>query len=215
MPRPIRSTRLVEHDAALHSLLDSLLAEVPAADAAAVPIEAPTSPRAPALNADAARPLPTTGEPGPASRDLTPDWARPDFRALFFRVGEFRFAMPLVQMCSVSALPAQLARVPAQPAWHLGVARHRGRPVVVADIGLLLGLQTRCEAPRYLLVIGDGHAALACDRVEDAAAIGADAVRWRDPAAGRAWLAGLLVREMCALLNPAAVDEEMRHGKCN
>lgn len=209
-------TRLAGHEHALHKLLDALLAEVPSVDDTDDTIADDAAPAAaaklPPLNATAGRPIPeqAVGKRTPA--DLAPAWARPRFRALLFRVGEFRFAMPLVLMHSVSVLPHRLARVPGQPDWHRGIARHRGRAVVVADIGELLGLHTRCRAAQYLLAIGDGGAALVCDRIEDASTVDVDAVRWRDPAAGRAWLAGLLVGEMCALLNPDAVSGKIRHG---
>ncbi len=228
-----RPTRLVEHDAALGNLLESLLAEVPehgretpSAPPAADPdtkLE-PSEPLEPAPHEVADSPPPKTSLNPASDAPLTndesgetqhhgemPAWAREPFRVLLFRIGELRFAIPLILMCSVTRIPDRLTQVPAQPAWHRGVARYREESVVVADLGLLLGLRTACPDPAYLLVIGDGREAIACDAVEEAVVVTADQVRWRR-AAGQPWLSGLLVDHMCGLLDAEVIGRRIRHG---
>jgi chemotaxis signal transduction protein len=141
-----------------------------------------------------------------------PDWAEGGFRALFFRIGEFRFGMPLVLMRSIFTPSGRLTRVPGQAAWHCGLARHRGETVVVADFGLLLGVTASCAEPRYLLLIGDGQGALACDQLEDALALDPTEVRWTRPGSGPAWLAGFLPQQMCGLLDAEVIGNKIRHG---
>ena len=157
-----RPTRLARHDAALGSLLASLLAEVPEftpADAGVVPLNPPDI-------------QPLTGQdPGePALETAVPVWAQAaaGFRVLQFRIGEFRFAMPMVLLHSVALLPDRVTALPAQPRWQRGVVRYRGSTVVLADLGVLIGVAARCESARYMLVFGDGGQALACDGIEDA-----------------------------------------------
>lgn len=200
-----RPTSLAEHGAALPGLLESLLAEVPAVDAVDTAVAAP-SPST--LKADDDRPL----IDDKAAVDRVPAWAATDFRALLFSIGPLRFAVPLVLMRSIAHLPGQRTQVPGQPVWHLGVVRYRGRSVVVADLGALIGIAAHCNTPRYLLVIGEGGEALVCDRVEDMALVTPDSVRWRRPDGTRAWLAGMLSEQMCALLDPDVLAGAMRHG---
>lgn len=215
-----KPTRLAEHDAALDSMLAPLLAEVPSDPDARC--EEPAQVKEVTADAEAEvkaeNPYPLKGEtvrplcdPGDAS-DASPAWANTDFRALLFHVGGFRFAIPLVLMRGIAMLPERRTRIPGQPGWHLGVVPYREQSVVVADLGELIGVAARCEAPRYLLVIGDGCQALTCDRIEDAALVRHDAVRWRRSVRPGAWLAGLLVENMCVLLNVDALSEVIRHG---
>jgi chemotaxis signal transduction protein len=109
-------------------------------------------------------------------------------------------------------LPPRLARLPGQPAWQLGIARVRGRNVTVADLGGLVGIDARCRAARYLLVVGDGSAAVTCDRVDTIETVEPDAVRWPQRAAPGQWLAGLLLCRLCALVDPAALENAIRHA---
>ena len=232
--KPAKPSRLAEHDSALGNLLESLLADVPEfkhevstpvpppavpaekqvtlevldkpseTTTTAVPVKTPLNPREEA-------PL-TNDEPGGFEEHTeVPEWAREPFRVLLFRVGELRFAMPLILMRSVTPMPDRLTHVPGQPAWHLGVARYRDESVVVADVGSLLGVKAACVKPSHLLVIGDGREAISCDGVEEAIAITADDVRWRH-LSGQPWLRGLLVDQMCGLLDAEVIGRKIRHG---
>ena len=203
-------TRLVEHDSALGLLLEDLLL-----DATEPTVKAVVDPAA--LNSASVEPL-TRQEGGDDADEavgtLRPSWAMQPFRVLLFRVGQQRFAMPLVLMSSVALMPRRLHVLPSGPDWELGVARMHDVSVVIADLGGLLDIHAPCEAPRYLLLVGEGRAAISCDQLEDAVLVDADRVRW--PKGGRVqpWLAGLLTRQMCVLIDPLVVEESIRHGKC-
>lgn len=200
--RPTRrpTTGLVEHDVALDTLLSSLLAEVPEYDPAAAP--------APVLNPASPAPI-TQAEPDTAP---WPEWARPPLRVLLFSVGGMQFAVPLLMLRAVSQLTQPPHEVPGRPAWHRGVVRYRGESLVVADLGRLLGIRASSDDPDYLLVIGDGDVAIACDALGEAFTAQPEALRWRRGAGDRVWLAGLLTGPMCALLDVAEIDRRIRHG---
>jgi purine-binding chemotaxis protein CheW len=115
-------------------------------------------------------------------------------------------------MRSIAQVPDRLVKLPGRPAWQRGLVRYRGDSVLVADLGLLLGIKAGCEAPRYLLIIGDGRCAFECDSIEDAVPVVSRDVHWGRRTEGRAWLAGLLADRMCALLDADAIAGKIRHG---
>lgn len=202
----IQPTRLAEHDAALGSLLESLLAEVPEY------LPAATEPES--LNPAGIQPLTGQDTGEPEIRAVVPDWAKvaAGFRVLQFRIGEYRFAMPMVLMRSVALLPDRVTALPVQPRWQRGVVRYRGGNLALADLGVLIGVAARCESARYMLVFGDGGQAVMCDDIEDAVLVNTSEVRWRRERQHRAWLLGLLVGQMCVLLDPDVVANGIRHG---
>jgi purine-binding chemotaxis protein CheW len=55
-------------------------------------------------------------------------------RALVFRVGPLRLALPLLALKEVLVPPPRLSRVPRAPAAVLGIMNLRGRVVVVVDL---------------------------------------------------------------------------------
>ena len=112
----------------------------------------------------------------------------------------------------LALLPEGRVRLPGQPSWHLGVVRLRSGLVTMADLGLLVGIEARCTAARYLLVIGDGKVALVCDRIEDATLIASGQAHWRRGGTPAAWLAGMLSETLCALLDADALVASIRHG---
>ncbi|WP_078118950.1 chemotaxis protein CheW [Thiosocius teredinicola] len=217
------ATPTVEQDAALSNLLESLLAEVPPANAdvpappAAQPRVAPpvveTPPvdaPAPTLNEPTEQPLTKETQAEPPADSEIPAWVGGGFRTLLFRIGEFRFGVPLVLMHSVCPYPDDVTRVPGQPHWHRGVFRYRDASTVVADLGGVIGVAAAADDPKYLLVLGEGRKAIAIDAIVDTLVLHADQVRWHK-AAGREWLLGLLPDQMCGLLDANALSSGIRH----
>jgi chemotaxis signal transduction protein len=208
--RPCRGG-LAQADHALSGLLDALLAEATGPSArgeAPAPLNRP--PRLPLEQDGSGADAPRPAEREPAGG--APAWARQPFQVVVFAVGDARFAMPLLRMASVARPPARLGRLPGQPAWVLGVARIRGRNVTVVDLGGLVGITAHCRQARYLLVVGNGTAAVACDRIDDVETVRPDAVRWPARPAPGQWLAGMLLYRLCALVDPVALENGIRHA---
>lgn len=212
--------RLVGHDKALTGLLDALLSEVPASTdppaetsrTANAQTEGARAKSGPLLNDTEVRPLRGVSRVPSVAERVVPGWSRAGFRVLLFRIGDHRFAMPLLLMRSICLVPDKLVKVPGKPDWQRGLVRYRGDLVQVADLGSLLGIKASCVAPRYLLIIGDGLCAFECDRIEDAIPVVSQDVRWSSRGEGRAWLAGLLADQMCTLLDADAIVQRIRHG---
>jgi purine-binding chemotaxis protein CheW len=81
---------------------------------------------------------------------------------LVFRVSESVCGIPLAAISEVS-LPGPLSRIPKAAPPLLGIVNLRGRIVVVADLGLLLGREpaSRGQATERLLVLQGGRRDLA------------------------------------------------------
>lgn len=214
MTKPIqRPTQLATHDAALPLLLEDLLADVPS-------LPPSTSEVTPSCVTDSARPTsvdpqhpapvqaPVVDETSPA----TPVWTALRMRVLAFRVGEYRFALPLLSLHSVARIDQMPTALPGRPSWHLGVLHYRGQTVVVADLALLLGLSAQVGDRPLLLVLGEGRVAIRCDAVENAVDLDRDDVKWRRSPAAADGLAGIIVETLCVLLDAQVLEQRIRHG---
>jgi chemotaxis signal transduction protein len=134
------------------------------------------------------------------------------FQVLSFRIGDRRFAVPLLALHSVVRLEQRPRLLPGQGAWQIGCLRYRDQTVVVIDLARLLGLAGADGPPRYLLVLDGGRLALACDALGEVDRVEPAAVRWRRPGAAVQWLAGVVVGSLCLLLDAAAIEREFGHG---
>jgi len=150
-----------------------------------------------------------SAQPSMATR---PQWAESDFKVLLVRIGEMRFAVPLMLLNSIVKLEpdTDVVGVPAQPAWHRGVMRYREQKLVLADIGRLLNLQVGEIGGAYVLVIGDGRVGLSCDALEEQITLQAESVKWRQAGDKRDWIHGVLSDHMCVLLNLDEVASRMK-----
>ena len=176
---------------ALRGYLDSLLREA----------------TAPTPAAEAGQPgLPPSTE-APAAAGQPPAWAGEGFEALLFDVGGLRLAVPLVRLHAVLPWSDRVTGVPGQPAWSMGLTRHRGRSIRVLDTAVLVASGRAAPAaprPSHLLVVGDGGWGLACDGIGDVVRLRPEEVRWRGLQGRRPWLAGTLMHRLCALLDTDA-----------
>lgn len=195
MAEPVTVKLLPAARDALQGYLDGLLREAAPGPAP------PAAPQAGAARAPApaAAPERPSGEP--------PEWARGGFQALLFNVGPLRLAVPLVRLHGVLPWPEAISAVPGQPAWSLGLMRHRERNVRVVDTASLVGAPGGAgqrAAPANVLIVGDGGWGLAADAIGDVLRLEPGEVKWRSAQGRRPWLAGTLLERLCALLDTDA-----------
>lgn len=163
-------------------------------------------------------------ERGPAAceapKAVSPDWAREPFQCLRFRVAGLNLALPLVGLTGpAGVLPwddAVVTPVPGPQPWLLGLREHLGRRVRLIDVAQVVLPADRRAAlavaggDRLSKVIvidagGDDGWGLACDAVGEVITLSPDAVQWRTRAGSRPWLAGTVIKEMCALIDMGAL----------
>jgi purine-binding chemotaxis protein CheW len=219
------STHLAEPDQAVYDYLDSLLKEVekvpdaPAKTAEVVeirpetPLQEPQEIVEPATEAVVEAVVDVELEEVP----LVPEWAEEPFQCLLFSLRGMTLAVPLLSLDSIMKWEEEIAPLPGQPDWHMGIVLNRGQQVVVVDTAQLLvpdklgKAGEEREKGSHILVIGGGSRGLACDSLAKPVTLTKDDVRWSAPGGNRPWVAGTIVEKLCILLNVECLLEMIGH----
>jgi chemotaxis signal transduction protein len=138
------------------------------------------------------------------------------FAAVIIRVGRYRFAVPLNMLDSVARAEGRVTPLAGKAGWHRGVVSHRGGPLALVDLAALLGLGDAPVAaqPDHLLVLPGARVAILCDGPPESLMLGGDDIRWCRPGSKRPWLAAMLPRQMCVLMDVEAVSRLIGHESC-
>ena len=124
-----------------------------------------------------------------------------EFQALFFLVKGIRFAVPLVNLGGIFQTD-KVTPLFGKPKWFMGIADIRGKKMNVVDT--LKWVKT--DAPdsenyEYKIALDNTLWSIGCDELEGNRILSNDSVTWRQQAGNRPWLAGIVKKEMCALLH--------------
>ena len=215
MKTTTRPQQFLDQQLALSAYLDALLEDLPVAAPGSEPPAAPDGSAAlPAVDVQA-RDATADGDAVAVSRQGTPDWAESRFQALLFEVAGLTLAVPLVKLKGVVPSAENLTPMPGHSPLFLGVIPYQGlqskvvdtaRFVLPADRAARLGDATadRCQ---HLVMIDEGRWALACAGIGDVVDLEPTDVKWRSAGGKRQWLAGTVIKRMCALLD---IDELTR-----
>lgn len=164
----------------------------------------------------AAQPL--AAEPPATEPEGPPEWTRPDFQALLFKVDGLTLAVPLVKLHSVIPWSDSITPLPNQPDWCRGIVRYREQNVKVVDTGRLVipedkRAQLEPQPPKHVLIVGDGKWGLACTALGEVVKLEPDEVKWRSGSGRRPWLAGTVLGHLCALLDTEAFAGMLKDAK--
>jgi purine-binding chemotaxis protein CheW len=171
--------------------------------AVAVPVDMPAT-----VSAPAAEPPPVWG-------------AGNTFQALLFRTAGLMLAVPLVELSGVQEFdPAAVTAMPGHQPWYLGLVSYREHSTPVIDTALLVLPEERlarikqppAERLTRIVFIDNGRWGLACDAVADVVTLTPDQVRWRTSRSKRRWLAGTVIEQMCAIIDPPAFARLLATG---
>ncbi|MGN1281470.1 MAG: chemotaxis protein CheW [Succinivibrio sp.] len=135
-----------------------------------------------------------------------------EFQALFFLVRGVRFAVPLVNLGGIFQTE-KITPLFGKPAWFMGIADVRGRKMNVVDT--LKWVKSDCAAAdtyEYMIALDKTLWSIGCDELEGNRILSADSVTWRQTAGNRPWLAGIVKKEMCALLHVEALIKMFENG---
>lgn len=153
--------------------------------------------------------------------DGRPSWGQGTFQALLFKVAGLTLAVPLVELNGVQELAAgDITPMPGHVEWYLGLTEYRDSNVPVIDTAQLVLPEDRLadlqlsseERVRHVVFIDDGRWGLGCDEVDEVVTLQVDQVSWRSSRTSRHWLAGTVLEQMCALIDPPEFAKILASG---
>lgn len=144
-----------------------------------------------------------------------------EFQAMLFKVAGLTLAVPLAELNGVEEWhDNNITPMPGHAPWYLGLMQYRGASVPVIDTAQLVlpeeRLQRLTGEPRErvqrVVFIANGRWGLACDEVSEVITLRPDEVRWRSSRTKRRWLAGTVIEQMCAIIDPPEFAEMLVTG---
>ena len=150
-----------------------------------------------------------------------PDWAASHFQCLLFEVAGLTLALPLAKLGGV--LPwdgAAVTEMPNHQPWFLGLRTHQGHKVKLIDVAkLVLPMDRRAGLSPAgsgrlgkVVLLDDAPWGLACDDVSEVVTLSDADVKWRTRSGARPWLAGTVIKRMCALIDTQAFADMLNTG---
>ena len=124
-----------------------------------------------------------------------------EFQALFFLVKGIRFAVPLVNLGGIFQ-SEKITPLFGKPKWFMGIADIRGKKMNVVDtLKWVKSDAPDSENYEYKIALDNTLWSIGCDELEGNRILSNDSVTWRQHSGNRPWLAGIVKKEMCALLH--------------
>lgn len=153
--------------------------------------------------------IPAREPPAPAEPEGNPAWADRPFECLIFRVAGLQLAVPLVLLGAIHRIDDRIKPIPGRPSWYMGMLLDRNQKLKVVDSAewIMSGRvpDGARDGYRFVIRLDDSDWALACDEVAESFTLNPDQVRWRTSRSKRPWLAGTVVKHMCALIDVGAM----------
>ncbi len=135
-----------------------------------------------------------------------------EFQVLFFLVKGVRFAVPLIELGGIYEI-GPLTKIAKHPRWYLGLSDMRGEKISVVDtLSYVKPEDTQQHSYQYMIVLNNSKWALGCDVLEGNRIIEKSQVKFRLKAGSRPYLAGIVKKEMCALLHVPALVTMLNQG---
>jgi len=135
------------------------------------------------------------------------DWSKEPFQTLIFDVAGLTLALPLVKLGGIHKIEQQPTSLIGKPDWFIGLTPGYDRNISVIDTARWVMPEKYQQARdagldyQFLILLGDSNWGLACSSVQNAISLSPENVRWRSATSKRPWLNGMLIDEMCALLD--------------
>jgi len=171
------------------------------------------------VNVPTAQPLPAGAVPPSAVHlEGRPEWGEEPFECLLFDVAGLTLAAPLVCLGSIYPLTdEELTPLFGQPDWFLGLLPCQAGNLRVLDTARWVMPERYRddyrEGLRFVISLQGLDWGLAVHGVSHSVRLDPAEVKWRNQRATRPWLAGTVIDQMCALLDVAALAEQVVGGR--
>ncbi|GAL28234.1 CheW domain protein [Vibrio variabilis] len=138
------------------------------------------------------------------------------FQVLYFDVNGMTFAVPLDELGGIHQI-AELSHLIGRPAWYLGLQSSRENKLDVVDTAMwvmsdVLQDDSHKEDYQYIVMLGESNWGLAATELKGTEQLAPEAVRWREKAGKRPWLAGMVKQQMCALVHVSELIDMLNAG---
>ncbi len=146
----------------------------------------------------------TDPEEQPIQRE---DWSEQPFQTLLFDVAGLTLAVPLVKLGGIHKIEQKPTSLFGKPDWFIGLMPGYDGNINVIDTARWVMPEKYQQAQEaglkyeFLILLADSNWGLACCRVQNAISVSPENIRWRPKKGKRPWLDGMLIDEMCTLLN--------------
>ena len=134
------------------------------------------------------------------------------FEAIFFNLAGIKMAMPLSELGGIHKIE-NIVSLPGKPKEMLGLlVRKEERLQCIDTVNLVMPERTKSNKQieyQFAIQLGKSGFAVSCENLGDTKVISKDDVKWRDSSTNRIWFAGTIKSEMCALLDPAALINQV------
>lgn len=135
------------------------------------------------------------------------DWSEKPFQTLLFDVGGLTLALPLIKLGGIHRINDDITPLFGKPNWFMGLTPGIEGNINVVDTARWVMPDKYQQAEEagldyeFVILLGDSNWGIACSTVHNAISLSPDNIRWRATTGKRPWLAGMLIDEMCALLD--------------
>lgn len=140
------------------------------------------------------------------------------FQALFFSVAGLKLAVPLTDLGGIHQL-GEINSLFGKPAWFKGVMLYRQQKISVVDSARWVmpekydqDLQQKLNY-QYVIMLGTSNWGLSCETLINTFSLEQDEVKWRETDGKRPWMAGLIKKHMCALVDVDAMVNLLNRGQ--
>ena len=145
------------------------------------------------------------------------NYRKGDFQVMFFDVAGLIIAVPLIELGGIYKV-AKTTKLMGKPTWFKGVMIHRDEKINVVDTALWV-MPEKCDEKlkeslnyQYIIMLNDSSWGLMAENLIDTVILSQDEVKWLDGNNKRPWLAGLVKKKMCALLDVSALIQLLDKG---
>lgn len=136
---------------------------------------------------------------------VSPQWSEAPFECLIFTVAGLQLAVPLILLGAIHRIEEDIRTIPGSPRWYMGIRADQQRNLRVVDTAewIMAGRvpDNARDNYRFVIRLDNSDWGLACDNVAQSFTLSPDEVRWRTARSKRPWLAGTVIKHMCALVD--------------
>lgn len=145
------------------------------------------------------------------------DYRKGRFQALFFNVAGLKVAVPLKELGGIHQIQP-INSLFGKPDWFTGVMLYREQKINVVDTARWVMPEKYNQQLaenlnyQYVIMLGASNWGLSCETLINTVALEQDDVQWRETEGKRPWMAGLIKKHMCVLVDVEAMIDLLNRG---